>query len=32
MPGLVLCGRRWAIASDDVFIPAIILFLFHLIG
>lgn len=31
MPGFVLCGRRWAIGSDDIFIPAIILFVFHLI-
>jgi hypothetical protein len=31
MPGFVLCGRRWSIGSDDIFIPAIILFAFHLI-
>ncbi len=32
MPGLVLCGRRWSIASDDIFIPAIVVLIVHLIS
>lgn len=29
MPGLMLCGRRWLIASDDIFIPSICFVFIH---
>ena len=32
MPGLMMCRRSWLIASDDIFIPAILFAFAHLIG